>query len=281
VVDILIFNFPNRYAEIDPTHCHNSAHPIDVDGTPSFRVVESGEEPSVLSVNEITTRHIKRLRDSAADFLGKPVMGAVVSVPTDFTDAQREALVAAAKAADLQILQVIHEPVAAALAYATAENLKPQDKTLLVVDVGGTRCDATVVSVRGGMYTILAIAHDFELGGVHLDQALVDHFSKEFLSKHKSDPRENPRALAKLKLEVEGVKRTLSLATSASIAVDSLSDGHDFHSSISRLRFEMLAKKLFDQIVKLAENVVEKAELDLLDIDEVCTLFLYSFTLSI
>jgi len=260
-----------RYSEIDPTNSHNSAHPIDVDGTVSFSVVEkSGQKATNVSISEITSRHLGRLRQSAADFLGKPVTGAVVTVPTDFTGAQREALIAAAKGADLQVLQAVHEPIAEALAYAAKENLQPQDKILLVVDIGGTRSDASVVAVRGGMYTILSTAHDYELGGVHLDQVLVDHFAKEFLKKHKSDPRENQRGLAKLKLESEGVKRTLSIATTVSIAIDSLHEGFDFHSSVNRTRYELLARKVFDQIVKLAEQVVEKAEVDLLDIDEVC-----------
>lgn len=194
---------------------------------------------------------------------------AVITVPTDFTDTQREALVAAAKAADLDVLQVIHEPVSAVLAYAAKEDLHPHDKTMLVLDIGGTRSDAAIVSMRGGMYTILATAHDYELGGLHLDAVLVDHFSKEFIKKHKSDPRETPRSLAKLKLEAEQTKRTLSLGTSAGIAIESLADGIDFHSNVNRLRYELSATKVFNQIVALAENAVKKAELDVLDIDEV------------
>lgn len=126
------------------------------------------------------------------------------------------------------------------------------------------------MSSRGGMYTIIATAHDYELGGLQLDQVLVDHFAKEFLKRNKVDPREDARSLAKLKLEAEGTKRTLSLGNSATISIESLAGGYDFHSTVNRLRYEMLAKKVFDQIVGLAESVVTKAELDLLDIDEVC-----------
>ncbi|TGZ78019.1 HSP70-domain-containing protein [Ascodesmis nigricans] len=258
------------FAEIDPTHSHASAHPVDADGKPAFKVKEKDNAPaSTLSVNEITSRHLRRLVTSAADFLGKPVKSAVVTVPTDFSEAQRAALIKSAKAADLEILQTIHEPVAAVLSYSAKENHQPEDKTILVCDLGGTRCDTAIVAVRGGMYTILATAHDYELGGFKLDEVLVEHFAKEFIKKHKSDPRTNSRALAKLKLESEAVKRTLSIATSAPLAVDSLHDGHDFHSTINRLRFEMLSKKVFDDIVKLAEHTVQKAELDLLDIDTV------------
>ncbi|KAH0607399.1 uncharacterized protein H6S33_002433 [Morchella sextelata] len=258
------------FADIDPTNSHNSAHPADIDGTPSFNLQQSDDETTtVVSISEIARRHLVRLKDSASDFLGSKVTGCVITVPTDFSEAQREALIAAAKAAELEVLQIIHEPVAACLAYDARSNEVPTDKTILVVDLGGTRCDAAVVSSRGGMYTIIATAHDYELGGLQLDNVLVDHFAKEFLKKHKIDPRETPRSLARMKLEAEGTKRTLSLGTSATISIESLAGGYDFHSTVNRLRYELLSKKVFDQIVKLAENVVAKADLDLLDIDEV------------
>lgn len=260
----------SSFADIDPTNSHNSAHPADIDGTPSFNLQQSDDETTtVVSISEIARRHLVRLKDSASDFLGSKVTGCVITVPTDFSEAQREALIAAAKAAELEVLQIIHEPVAACLAYDARSNEVPTDKTILVVDLGGTRCDAAVVSSRGGMYTIIATAHDYELGGLQLDNVLVDHFAKEFLKKHKIDPRETPRSLARMKLEAEGTKRTLSLGTSATISIESLAGGYDFHSTVNRLRYELLSKKVFDQIVKLAENVVAKADLDLLDIDEV------------
>lgn len=195
----------------------------------------------------------------------------MITVPTDFSEPQKHALVAAAKAAEIEVLQIIHEPIAAVLAYASKQTPQEQsvDKNILVADLGGTRCDVTVVSSRGGMYTTLATAHDYELGGSQLDQVLVDHFSKEFIKKHVVDPRENERSLAKLKLEAEGTKRTLSLGTSATISIDSLAGGYDFHSTINRTRYELLAKKVFDRVVKLVGDVVEKAGLDVLEIDEV------------
>lgn len=258
-----------RYAQIDPTNSHSSSHPVEVDGVVAFNIKQSEDDTvSTVSVSEITTRHIRRLRQSAEDFLGKKIDGAVLTVPTDFTDSQKKALSDACAAAELPILQIIHEPVAALLAYDSRNN-EPGDKLTVVADIGGTRSDASVVAVRGGMYTILATAHDYELGGNKLDQALVDHFAKEFLKKYKSDPRENPRSLEKLKAEAEGTKKTLSLSTTATISIDSLADGYDFHSTINRLRFELLSRKVLDDIVALVENVVKKAGLDVLDIDEV------------
>ncbi|KAK6330835.1 Hsp70 protein that interacts with Zuo1p [Orbilia javanica] len=259
------------FADIDPTYAHSSAHPIQHETGVAFSVEEkAGAEPSTLTVSEITTRHIRRLKESAADFLGKTIDGCVITVPTDFSEAQRKLLSEASKASGLEVLQIIQEPVASLLAYtAREETSHPADKTVLVLDIGGTRTDAAVIASRGGLFTLLATQHDYELGGRHFDDALVDHFSKEFIKKHKVDPRENERSLAKLKLECEATKKTLSLSNSAQISIESLAGGFDFHSTVNRLRFDLLSKKLADQIVGLVESVVKKAGMDLTDINEV------------
>ncbi|KAF3907860.1 hypothetical protein ABW20_dc0105706 [Dactylellina cionopaga] len=259
------------FADIDPTNAHASAHPIQHETGVAFSVEEkSGSEPSTLTVTEITTRHIRRLRESAVDFLGKPVDGCVITVPTDFSESQRKLLSEASKACGLEVLQIIQEPVAALLSYAAREDAShPADKTILVLDVGGTRTDAAVIASRGGMFTLLATQHDYELGGRHFDDVLVDHFSKEFIKKHKTDPRTNERSLAKLRLEAENTKKTLSLSTSSTISIESLADGFDFHSLVNRIRYDLLAKKLIDQVVGVVETVVKKAQMDLTDINEV------------
>ncbi|KAI9784247.1 MAG: Hsp70 protein that interacts with Zuo1p [Peltula sp. TS41687] len=261
------------FKSIDPTACHASAHPIEQSSTIAFKVQESSSSPesttSTLSVSTVTTRHFRRLASSASEYLGRKVNAAVVTVPTDFTDPQREALIQAAESAGLEILQLIHEPVAAVLAYDARVDGVISDKTILVADFGGTRSDVAVIACRGGMYTILVTAHDYSLGGVQLDQVLVDFFAKEFIKKHKTDPRDNPRSLAKLKLEAEATKKALSLGSSASIGVESLADGLDFSMSINRIRYELLAGKVFGDFVALIDNVLRKGDMDVLDIDEV------------
>lgn len=219
----------------------------------------------------MATRYLRRLVGSASDYLGKKVTSAVVTVPTDFSDKQKAALVAAAAAADLEILQLISEPVAAVLAYDGRPEGKIEDKVIVVADLGGTRSDVAVVASRGGMYTVLATVHDYEFAGVALDKVLIDHFAKEFLKKNASakDPRENARSLAKLRLESESTKRALSLGNNASFSVESLSDGIDFASTINRLRYETIARTVFEGINRLVESAVKKAGLDVLDIDEV------------
>ena len=240
-------------------------------------------DPSTVSVHEIATRYLRRLVGSASDYLGRKVTSAVISVPSNFSDAQRQAIIKAADAADLEILQLISDPAAIAAAYtaridaeanssdaaAAAANQK-KDKVVLVLDLGGTRSDAAVLSSSAGMVTVLAAVHDYEFVGAALDKVLIDHFAKEFAKKNKGvDPRENARSLAKLRLEAEATKKALSLGNNASFSVESLADGIDFTSTINRVRYETLARPVFEGINRLAAEVVKKAGLDPLDVDVV------------
>ena len=176
----------------------------------------------------------------------------------------------AAKDAGIEVLQFISEPVAAVLAYDARPEAKQEDKIVVVADLGGTRSDIAVIASRGGMYSIIATAHDYEYAGTQLDQVLINHFAKEFIKKHKTDPRENQKSLAKLKLEAEATKKALSLGANASISIESLADGVDFSSTINRTRYELLASKVFAGFSRLIQGVVHKADLDILDINEVC-----------
>lgn len=242
-----------------------------MNGAVSFTIQDQAEgEPSTISVSEAATRYIRRLVQSASDYIGKQVTSAVLTVPTNFTEKQREALIKAANDADLEVLQLINEPVSAVLAYDARPEAEIKDKTIVVADLGGTRSDVAVIASRGGLYTILATAHDYEFAGVHLDQVLMDHFAKEFQKKHKDvDPRENARSIAKLKAESEAAKKALSIGTNASFSVESLAGGIDFQATINRLRYETIARKIFEGFNRLVEGVVKKAGLDVLDIDEV------------
>ncbi|KAJ9656179.1 Hsp70 protein that interacts with Zuo1p [Neophaeococcomyces mojaviensis] len=259
------------YKSIDPTPCHYSAHPTESDGKVVFTVQDKeGDATSNVSVSEVTTRHIKKLRASAADFTGKNITSAVVTVPTDTTTEQKAALAKAAKDANVEILQFINEPIAALLAYDSRMPEAVQDRIILVADFGGTRSDAAVVvATGGGLYSILATLHDYELGGSNLDQVLIDHFAKEFEKKNKTDPRKNDRSLAKLKLESEAVKKALSQSAAATCSIESLADGVDFRSTINRTRFQLLSVKVFQRFTRMIEEIVKKAGLDVLNIDEV------------
>lgn len=265
-----------RFKTIDPTHCHASAHPKDEGGV-SFTVQDkaAGEEdeeapaPSTLSVAEVSTRYLRRIVDAASEYLGKKVTSAVITVPTNFGDKQREALTKAANDAGVEVLQLISEPVASILAYDARPEATVEDKIVVVADLGGTRSDVAVVASRSGMYTLLSTVHDYEFAGAHLDQVLMDHFAKEFMKQHNVDPREKAKSLAKLKAESEATKKSLSRSNNANFSVESLADGYDFSVTINRLRYEMLGRKVFEGFNRLIEGAIKKAGLDVLDVDEV------------
>ncbi|KAF2460694.1 Hsp70 protein-domain-containing protein [Lineolata rhizophorae] len=281
-----------EFKSIDPTACHQSAHPIQHGSTVAFSIHDtlrpaspgSASANAIVPVSEIATRHLRRLKNSASDFLGKPVNAAVIAVPTNFSDAQRAALREAAERAGLEVLQLVHEPVAALLAYdARPSQPSPDkkkaggvsqtaDKIVVVVDVGGTRSDVAVLASCGGMYTVLATAHDYDVAGATFDGALMDHVAKEFLKKHKGapDPRAEPRAAAKLRLEAEAVKKALSLGASASFSLESLVAGIDFAMPLNRSRYELLVARHVAALVRAAAHAVDKAGLDAgLDVAEV------------
>lgn len=260
----------SSFDSIDPTPCHASAHPQKHESAIAFSIQDTElESQNTVTVSEITTRHIRRLASSASDFMGKKINAAVISVPTNFTKEQRDALAKAAKAADVDVLQMISEPTAAVLAYDARPEAELKDKIIVIADLGGTRSDIAIIASRGGLYSILASTHDYETAGAQLDQLLVDHFAKEFIKKNKTDPRQNPRSLAKLKLEAEATKKALSLGGNASCSVESLADGVDFASTINRTRYELLAGKVFGSVTRIIEETVRKADLDILDVDEV------------
>ena len=263
------------YEQIDPTPSAASSKPKQHAQSIAFTIQESQDstEATTISISEITTRHLRRLKQSASDYLGRNVTAAVISIPTDFTPAQKKALHDSTKAADLEVLQLVPEPVVELLASdrKTTPHGSPVDKITVVADLGGTRSDVTVISVKGGMYTILATAHDYALGGRQCDDVLVEFFAKEFMKKHKSagDPRQDARGLAKLRLEAESTKKSLSIGSTANFNVESLADGIDFGATINRTRYELLASKVFARFNDLISHVVKKADCDVLDINEV------------
>jgi molecular chaperone DnaK (HSP70) len=262
----------NRFKSIDPTPCHQSAHPQQQGSTIAFSIHDTeADDANSVTVSEITTRHIRRLAASASDFLGKTVNSAVLTVPTNFSEPQKKALSEAAQKAGIEVLQFIHDPIAAVLAYDARAGSEPSDKNIVVADLGGTRSDIAIVASRGGIYTILATQHDYDVNGSQLDKVLADYFAKEFLKKHKSadDPRENARSLAKLGMESEAVKKALSLGATANFSVESLASGIDYTATVNRTRYELLGSKIFAAITRLVLSTVEKAGLDPLDISEV------------
>lgn len=252
------------FADIDAVHSQHGCHPIDVNGVVGYYV--NGNN---ITVDEVVKRHLKQIKNAAEDYLGQNVEGVVLTVPTNFTASQKDALVAASNAAGLPVRQLIDEPAAALLAHLTQRDLLGEDKIYVVADFGGIRSDAAVVAVRGGILTLLATAHSTDLGGEKLDAALVDFFAADFKKKNGADAKKNEKSVAKLTAATVITKKTLSNVATSTVSVDSLADGYDYMSSINRLRFEVAARSVFSEMVTFVEGVVAKAGLTPLDIDAV------------
>lgn len=259
-----------QFDEIKVSEDHVGAKPIkSATGGIAYKVTINGNE-TVLTIDEVASKFFHHLKSAAEDYIGKQVEGCVLTVPTDFNEHQRAILTKVCNEGGIKVLQIINEPSSALLAYLSSDEDKLlQDKIYAVIDIGGIRSDAAIISVRGGVLTILSTSHEYGLGGDQFDQALSEYFAKEFEKKNKSNPRTNQRSLAKLKAESIVVKKTLSNIQTSTCSIESLADGLDFHTSINRLRFVLIAKDIFANISQFVDKAVKKAGLDTLDIDEV------------
>ncbi|ORX48872.1 HSP70-domain-containing protein [Hesseltinella vesiculosa] len=239
---------------------------VDKNGLPGYEI--SFEESSqTFSGAEVSAKFLRHIRESAEAFLGCKIGGAVMAVPSYFSEEQRKELKQSAESAGIKVLQLIHESAAAALAYDVGA--ADQDKTVVICDLGAHSLDVTVMTVRSGIFSILATAHDVKLGGVSFDDLLIAHFVTEFKKKAKIDITDNAKAMAKLRGAVEVTKKMLSSANSAPCFVESLAEGVDFHSTINRMRFEIMSNKVFAKIQDVIRQVLLKADLDASEIDEV------------
>ncbi|KAI9307102.1 heat shock protein 70 family [Cunninghamella echinulata] len=257
-------NIGKKFA--DSENLPGSAAPIvDKDGQPGYEITFD-EKNEVLSTHTITSKFLSHIKESAEAFLGNKISGAVLAVPAYYTEEQREELKTSAKDAGIQVLQLIHESAAASLAYGLNDR---EDKTIVVCDLGGHSFDVTVLTVRGGIFSVVATAHDTKLGGVSFDDLLIQHFSAEFKKKTKVDIANNAKALAKLRGAVEVTKKMLSSSNSAPCFVESIAEGLDFHGTINRMRFEIMSNKVFAKIQDVVRQVLVKADLDSSEIDQV------------
>ncbi|GAA5825788.1 hypothetical protein JCM11251_000369 [Rhodosporidiobolus azoricus] len=262
------------YAEVkDVKQPSNSAPIIDSNGSPAFTVEIDGKD-TTLTAHDCAVRFLRVLLSYATDFLGRPISDAVLSVPSDFSDSQVQALVAAAQEAGINVVQTIPETAAALTAYAATEIAEtkdyPIDRNSVVLDVGATTTTATVVAVRDGLFHPLASVVERGLGGDLFDEKLMDWFGKEFTKKTKValEPS-NHRAQIKLRLAVEVTKKSLSASTTAPCSVEALAEGMDFHGNVNRSRFDLLSASVYSRIIGKVEEALKKANLDPLQVQEV------------
>ena len=230
--------------------------------------IEFKGETKRFSAEEISSMVLMKMKDIAEAYVGSPVTNAVVTVPAYFNDSQRQATKDAAKIAGLDVKRIINEPTAAAIAYGL-DKVEKGDKTVLIFDLGGGTFDTSILSIDDGVFEVLATAGDTNFGGEDLDNRIVDYFTDEIKRKHKKNIKENPRSLRRLRTACERAKRTLSSSTTAMIEVDSLIDGIDFNSTLTRARFEDICGSDFRKCMAPVESVLRDAKLSKSQVDEI------------
>jgi L1 cell adhesion molecule like protein len=240
---------------------------VNKDNKPMIEVTYKNEV-KLVSAEEISAAVLSAMKKTAEDYLGQEVKNCVITVPAHFNNEQREATKDCAVIANLNCLRLINEPTAACLAY-NLNNITDKENNILVFDCGGGTHDVSLLKTADGVIEVLATGGDTHLGGEDFDNRLVEHFCKEFQRVNKKDLKENSRSLRRLKTACEKAKITLSSSTKANIEIDSLYEGIDFNSSITRARFEDLCSDLFREALKPVDQVLMDAKVSKSQVDEI------------
>ena len=254
----------------DPTVQHDKKmwpfHLLEKKGKPVIHV-ETNNGPKDFSPEEISAMVLGKMKQIAESYLGEEVKNAVITVPAYFNDSQRQATKDAGTIAGLNVMRIINEPTAAAIAYGLDQ--KGGEKNILIFDLGGGTFDVSLLSIEDGIFEVKATAGDTHLGGEDFDNRMVEYFSAEFKRKFHKDITTSQRALRRLRTACERAKRTLSSSTQASIEIDSLFEGIDFNSQITRARFEEMNMDFFRKTITPVEKVLRDSKLSKSQIDEV------------
>jgi len=238
--------------------------PFDVTncgGLPKLKV-EYKNEDKTFTPEEISSMVLTKMKETAEAYLGHDVKDAVITVPAYFNDSQRQATKDAGVISGLNVLRIINEPTAAAIAYGLDKKKGASECNVLIFDLGGGTFDVSILTIEEGIFEVKSTAGDTHLGGEDFDNRMVDHFVNEFKRKHKKDMKGNKRALRRLRTACERAKRTLSASAQANIEIDSLFEGIDFYTSITRARFEELCSDLFKGTLEPVEKAMRDAKMD-------------------
>merc|ERR1711953_1297170 len=242
---------------------------VDVGSLPKLEV-EYKNETKTFTPEEISSMVLTKMKETAEAYLGSEVKDAVVTVPAYFNDSQRQATKDAGVIAGLNVLGIINEPTAAAIAYGLDKKKgDTSESNVLIFDLGGGTFDVSILTIEDGIFEVKSTAGDTHLGGEDFDNRMVDHFMKEFQRKHKKDMTSNKRAVRRLRTACERAKRTLSASAQANIEIDSLFEGIDFYTSITRARFEELCSDLFKGTLEPVEKSLRDAKLDKSSINDI------------
>ncbi|XP_059487471.1 heat shock 70 kDa protein cognate 4 [Neocloeon triangulifer] len=240
---------------------------ISEDGKPKLQVEYKGETKAFFP-EEVSSMVLIKMKETAEAYLGKTVNNAVITVPAYFNDSQRQATKDSGTIAGLNVLRIINEPTAAAIAYGL-DKKGQGERHVLIFDLGGGTFDVSILTIEDGIFEVKSTAGDTHLGGEDFDNRMVNHFVQEFKRKYKKDLTTNKRALRRLRTACERAKRTLSSSTQASIEIDSLFEGIDFYTSITRARFEELCADLFRSTLEPVEKSLRDAKMDKAQINDI------------
>ncbi|VEU20864.1 DEKNAAC101653 [Brettanomyces naardenensis] len=242
---------------------------INDGGKPKIQVEFKGET-RVFTPEEISSMVLNKMKETAEAYLGEKINDAVVTVPAYFNDSQRQATKDAGTISGMNVMRIINEPTAAAIAYGLdKKGTNQKEKNVLIFDLGGGTFDVSLLSIDEGIFEVKATAGDTHLGGEDFDNRLVTFFANEFKRKYHKDLTGNQRALRRLRTACERAKRVLSSSAQTSIEIDSLYEGIDFYTSITRARFEELCADLFRSTLEPVEKVLRDAKLDKSQVDEI------------
>ncbi|KAJ8959111.1 hypothetical protein NQ318_022368 [Aromia moschata] len=234
---------------------------VDDNGKPKIQVEYRGEIKT-FAPEEISSMVLAKMKETAEAYLGAAVRDAVITVPAYFNDSQRQATKDAGTIAGLNVLRIINEPTAAALAYGLDKNLEGE-KRVLIFDLGGGTLDVSILSIdEGSLFQVNSTAGHTHLGGEDFDNRLVSYLVEEFQRKYKRDIRNSSKALRRLRTAAERVKRILSSSTEANIQVDALYEGIDFYTKLTRAKFEELCSDLFRKTLYPVEKCLRDAGMD-------------------
>jgi len=241
-------------------------------GRPVIQVTFKGEEKRFFP-EEISSMVLSKMKSTAEAYIGDPVKQAVITVPAYFNDSQRQATKDAGRIAELEVLRIINEPTAAAIAYGL-DKAQQEEQNVLIFDLGGGTFDVSLLTIDEGVFEVMATAGNTHLGGEDFDNILVDHCVAAFTRKNKKDLagkdiKKNPRSMRRLRTQCESAKRTLSSAVRATIEVDSLFEGIDMHLNVTRAKFEQLCNEKFRDCLEPCRKVLQDAKISKNEVNEI------------
>lgn len=238
------------------------------DGKPMIQVTYKGKEEKFFA-EQISSMVLTKMKTTAEQYLGGEVKDAVITVPAYFNDSQRQATKDAGSIAGLNVLRIINEPTAAAIAYGLDKVKDEKERNVLIFDLGGGTFDVSLLTIESGIFEVKATHGDTHLGGEDFDNLLVDYCANNFLNTYKIDIRNDGKAMRRLRTACEKAKRTLSSSNTTSIEVDSLKNGEDLSLTITRAKFESMCKEYFDNCLKPVRQVLEDSKIGKNNIHEI------------